>query len=375
MTKNNLGNLIKKARIEKGMSQDDLAKKLFVTRQAISGWETNKNLPGISQVPNLCKYLVLDEKEVLEYFDNLNKNIKSKNKKRIIILISTIILLILSFGFILSAIIKNNDFKVYSLSIDSDDVILENGLFIKSKIKNYFQLGNISFPFLEENDYIYSLKIFKKENEDERLIYTQKGDDSIVIEEDYGYGEYFNDIDEGIENLFLEVVIVKDDNMYTFVYSLHLDLKIKSNKLFFEKGKRIIDNSIHRENNDEQTIEQCIIKEIKQLNYSLDNKDFTYKKNINNDYFTYVVEDKLYYSNIEKNKRTSLEYSFKYNYINGKLYNAKTGKYEFIYEYSLNEDKLSCDSGNCEEYKIYNEKVLKEVEKITKASAACIQRK
>ncbi|MBQ0125654.1 MAG: helix-turn-helix transcriptional regulator, partial [Clostridiales bacterium] len=34
-----LGNKIKKARIEKGLSQQELADKLFVTRQTVSRWE------------------------------------------------------------------------------------------------------------------------------------------------------------------------------------------------------------------------------------------------------------------------------------------------------------------------------------------------
>lgn len=372
MGKNNLGKLIKDARIEKNMSQDELAKKLFVTRQAVSGWETNKSLPGISLVPDLCKYLVLDERKVLEYFDNSDKRGKSKNKKVVNILISTIVLLILSFCFILSAIIKNNDFEVYLLSIDSDDVTLENGILIKSKIKNYFQLGNISFSFLEDDDYIYSLKIFKKENDDERLIYTQDGDDSIVIEEDYGYSEYFNDLGEGTENLFLEVVIVKDDNRNTFIYPLHLDLKMKSNKLFFEKKKSIGFDEKVNVSNDSIVNEQCLADNLVKLKYSFDKNDYTYKKNMDKEIFTFVTNDRLYYDSVDRNYDISLDYDFKLNCILGKLYNKKSEQYEIIYNFSIDDDKLLCEIGNCDTLKKYNDIILKEADKIREAISNCV---
>lgn len=39
---NVVSNSIKKLREEKGMTQDELAEKLNVTRQAVSNWETGK---------------------------------------------------------------------------------------------------------------------------------------------------------------------------------------------------------------------------------------------------------------------------------------------------------------------------------------------
>ncbi len=39
--------VLPKLREEKGMTQQDLARKLFVTRQAVSRWETGETTPGI----------------------------------------------------------------------------------------------------------------------------------------------------------------------------------------------------------------------------------------------------------------------------------------------------------------------------------------
>ena len=43
-------------REKSGMSQDELAEKLFVTRQAVSRWETGKTTPDIETLKNLSKF-------------------------------------------------------------------------------------------------------------------------------------------------------------------------------------------------------------------------------------------------------------------------------------------------------------------------------
>ena len=45
-----IGKQIKKHRLELKLSQDDLAEKIFVTRQTISNWENDKNYPDIKSL-------------------------------------------------------------------------------------------------------------------------------------------------------------------------------------------------------------------------------------------------------------------------------------------------------------------------------------
>ena len=47
--------IILKLREKSGMSQDELAEKLFVTRQAVSRWETGKTTPDIDTLKKLSK--------------------------------------------------------------------------------------------------------------------------------------------------------------------------------------------------------------------------------------------------------------------------------------------------------------------------------
>lgn len=52
---NIVSNSIKKLREEKGMTQDELAEQLNVTRQAVSSWETGKTQPDIETLTRLAE--------------------------------------------------------------------------------------------------------------------------------------------------------------------------------------------------------------------------------------------------------------------------------------------------------------------------------
>ena len=45
-----IGKQIKKYRMELDISQEDLAEKIYVSRQTISNWENNKNYPDVKSL-------------------------------------------------------------------------------------------------------------------------------------------------------------------------------------------------------------------------------------------------------------------------------------------------------------------------------------
>ena len=66
-----LGEKIKHARIKAGMTQEELANKLLVSRQAISKWESDKGIPDIENLKRMSKllgisvdFLIDDETEI-----------------------------------------------------------------------------------------------------------------------------------------------------------------------------------------------------------------------------------------------------------------------------------------------------------------------
>lgn len=76
MDLNKISNFIKTKRKELGITQDELAEKLFVTEKAISRWETGRGTPDISLLLPLSKELNIDVSELL----NGEENKKNKNE-------------------------------------------------------------------------------------------------------------------------------------------------------------------------------------------------------------------------------------------------------------------------------------------------------
>lgn len=83
-----LGNNLFSARKKKGMSQEEVAEKLGVSRQTISKWETDETLPDIRQAKNLAVLygLSLDEliafdiavKEIQEVIEKTSQEVSDK---------------------------------------------------------------------------------------------------------------------------------------------------------------------------------------------------------------------------------------------------------------------------------------------------------
>lgn len=59
-----IGNKIKEYRKMLNMSQDELALKVFVSRQTVSNWETNKSYPDIKSL-SLLSNIFKDRKSVV----------------------------------------------------------------------------------------------------------------------------------------------------------------------------------------------------------------------------------------------------------------------------------------------------------------------
>ena len=61
----NLGDKIKELRLKNNMTQDDLAEKCYVTRNAVSKWENDKGYPNIESLKLLCKCFNITIDELL----------------------------------------------------------------------------------------------------------------------------------------------------------------------------------------------------------------------------------------------------------------------------------------------------------------------
>lgn len=71
-----LGNKIKEMRIKHNLTQEELANQLHITRQTISKWESNKSIPDIMCVKDLCHIFDISIDEFLSDTTYSNKNNK-----------------------------------------------------------------------------------------------------------------------------------------------------------------------------------------------------------------------------------------------------------------------------------------------------------
>ncbi|MGM9971776.1 MAG: helix-turn-helix domain-containing protein [Anaeroplasmataceae bacterium] len=66
MDKKKFGLFIKESRIKKGYTQKELAELLYLDVTAISKWERGVSYPDITLIPDICKYLDVNEHELIE---------------------------------------------------------------------------------------------------------------------------------------------------------------------------------------------------------------------------------------------------------------------------------------------------------------------
>ena len=82
MDQEKIGDLIKKIRKENNLTQKELADKLGVTYQAVSKWETGKNIPDIAILKQISDEFNINIDDLL----NGEHNVSPKTKKTAAIL-------------------------------------------------------------------------------------------------------------------------------------------------------------------------------------------------------------------------------------------------------------------------------------------------
>lgn len=132
-----IGDKLKNARLDKKLTQEEVAEKLFVSRQSISNWENNKTYPDIGNVIALSDLYQISLDELLKGSDNFMKhleestNIVESNKKLIFIIVIALIAMI-----VMALFTEFLPEKVFLISIFSLSVIV-TGLVYSEIIKRF----------------------------------------------------------------------------------------------------------------------------------------------------------------------------------------------------------------------------------------------
>ena len=91
-----IGVKLKEARLQAGLTQENVAEEIQVTRQTISNWETEKSFPDIVSVIKLSTLynisldkLLKGDEEMIEHLEK-STNIVKSNQKLIIAIIANV---------------------------------------------------------------------------------------------------------------------------------------------------------------------------------------------------------------------------------------------------------------------------------------------
>lgn len=158
-----IGSIIKEKRTKLGLTQDDLAKKLQVSRSTISNWEINRNYPDIKLIVNISNILEIPLKELLqEESDIVNRLsedtiIRKKISKRNKILYFLIFILIIS---LLSVVIYFSNINDISNKKEIIGAYISNEkLYIKTDLPIYKSIGGY---FMDVNNNALEVSLFTK---------------------------------------------------------------------------------------------------------------------------------------------------------------------------------------------------------------------
>lgn len=348
-----IGKFIKELRIENNMTQQQLADKIPITREAVSKWERGRNKPDRTSLEILSKLFNVTTEELILGRRNEVNNIKENkelalnlyeenNKKQEVVkylVISIIGLIILFFAYYF--ISTFNSIKIYYVTYSDNDAVLKNGIFVTTREKFYFNFSDISIP-----DNITKLELYYMDNNNKHTIY-ETNNSYINIYDYYQYERYFDykDLNIVINNLYL--LIKSDTNEYNIKLNVKKDFA--NNKLFFFNEDNVINNRAHLLNYNTD-IDINLIKEkfeLKDNIYSyIDNNIFAYfipesnlvtlqkesKSNVYEEWNFYIKENNIAYKNVKDNIILN-NFSFKDNkytcIINNCTFDEEKIKYFF----------------------------------------------
>ena len=365
---NNIGNLIIEERRKQHISQDELASRLHVSRQTVSSWESGKTEPGATLMFKLCEELninfnkfITNNDELKEYVANEKKKTK---RKSIFLIIGLIIFFLVIILLLLLLIFNSNKFKVYKLSLESDNYSINNGILILSKVNNYFSLGTIkvnSENLNEDNEYY--IRIYYKDNDKENLILATFYSDDIVINEEYGYNEYFDDFDTNIDNLYLDISYIIDDEINTETFKFKTEEIMENDIWLYLKHPSIGDEDdepqIKEENSNHISIDSLV------NNGYTYNGNWSYEKKIDNGGYMYsLLDNELSYYYFDDECSINIYFDLNNNELKSTDYDYNNDCFKNSFIYSYNDKELLCVEGDCNNYEDYLQTVENELEKL-----------
>ena len=220
MNQEKIGKLIKKIRIKNKLSQKEFADKYGVTPQAVSKWETGKNIPDIAILKEICNDNNLKIDEFLSA-----KSMKRKNVMIIIIILLCFIVI----GIGVITVKHNNDtFKLKTITSACKEFGLYGSIaYNKSKssiyIDNVTYCGEKKLPKYKK----ISCTLFEKEDDTINVINSYESEDDKALTID----NFLKDFSFKVDDYEHSCKNYKKDSFYLEIKAITLDDKVELHEI------------------------------------------------------------------------------------------------------------------------------------------------
>lgn len=330
-----VGKFIADLRKEKGLTQDDLAEKIFVGREAISKWERGVCIPGQTILLSLSEEFNVSINEILYGERKNNKNSKVVENtsfnwfllqlKRIKKYIVIAFIFFLACFTIIYFVQDYNSFKILTTYVNGDSFTVNKGLIVRCREKLYFQFGSV----INHTDYdITSINLYYGADENKIKLASGSNINDIVVNKNDLEKSTNKSIKDIYNNLYLEI----NTDELTELYKVNVTVDFRAT-LF--------------KNEEEKTTTEAHIEP-----YS---NDFNNNKDIR-DKFVLIKGEYVYEFNYKDKKYKCI--------LEENTINLKTTKYVLTYRIDNESIKINsskknivfntksnmCESDNCEDY-------------------------
>lgn len=361
-----IGKFLSEEREKINLTQDQLAEKIYVTRQAISSWERGIALPGYTLLISLCDLYKVTPNEILagerihkknaKYVNNIIIDVLKENSKKIkkMLILNVLSVFIILFAFLIYYFVSTyNKIEVYLMNGTGNTFQLNDSLLVFSNDRFHLKLGSVvsdlySYDFIDINYY----------TEDGKKCFVSTTYSDALIVQNKGYNELFDfkDRKQIINNLYIDV-------HYKIGNEKVIDtIKINANKLY--NNDKILfndDDMISDEGNTDDLKSNISIPPKIANEFELDeegNYVLSYTKQKKQIIITYMPIAKMLVVQ-EKEKNNIEEYIFIEE--NGIIkYTAKDKIKEISIESVVKDKDIICSNDDCEQNRDKYEYFLKE---------------
>ena len=204
MNQEKIGKFIKEIRIKNHLTQAEFAKLFVVTYQAVSKWETGKNIPDLGLLQAICQKYNVDINELL------NGQKKSFKIGKYGLIIGIVILVVVCL--IIFLLLKNNTFEFKKLSTSCNNFEITGSL-AYNKDKKSIYISNINYCGKDDNKVYKNItcKLYEKNDGLEHLINTCPITSNITID------KYLNDLQISINDYTSICHKYDDSSLYLLI--------------------------------------------------------------------------------------------------------------------------------------------------------------